>query len=376
MKILFLTQGDQQVASSRHRVYQFLPALKEAGIEAVVHPAVAGEEFYEAFISRSFKGNFRRLFRTFTRRVRDLHQLGSFDYVYVQKPILPAPLFNMELRIARQAKMIFDFDDAIYTKRVGPTPLTNNWPQARRVASICKRAHRVIVGSEELARFARNLNIDPYVIPTVVDTEAYAARSSLHKRAHKIPVIGWVGSPSTQSDLSRVMPSLIELHSKVPFVVRVIGGLISTMPVRFPIEWKAWNLKTEVEDVANLDYGLAPLHDTTWNHGKCGLKVLQYWAAGVPVVASPVGIYKEIIRDGENGLLAANDSEWSEKLLMLIKSRELRHKIIAGGHKTVEEKFSLKAQAPRFVQIFGKPSKDMSEEKDERKQKEQELASV
>lgn len=127
--ILFLTQGDIQTPSSRHRVLQYLPALKKSGYETLVHPAVTAEEYQQAFISRSHRGNLRRLFRTFTRRVRDLHRLREFDYVFVQKPILPAPFFNMELRIAREAKMIFDFDDAIFLSKPGGAPLANLWPR-------------------------------------------------------------------------------------------------------------------------------------------------------------------------------------------------------------------------------------------------------
>lgn len=354
-RILFLTQGDVHTASSRHRVLQFLPVLEKAGHEAVVHPAVMAEEFQQTFIARTWQGHLRRLFRTFLRRMQDLHQLADFDYVFVQKTILPAPFFNMELKIVREARMIFDMDDAIFLKRPGGAILANLWPQQRRVAGICRRSHRVTVGNAHLAEFVRQQGAEPVLLPTVVDTDTYATASRRIKHAAKIPVIGWVGSPSTQPDLDLVIPSLIDLHSRTPFVVRIIGGAQSAMPVRFPIEWKGWSLKSEAEDVALLDLGLAPLGDTPWNQGKCGLKVLQYWAAGVPVVASPVGVYREMIRDGENGFLASNREEWAEKLLALIKNAELRRRLIEGGRKTVEERYSLHAMGPRFLQVFEEP---------------------
>lgn len=351
-RILFLTQGDIQTPSSRHRVLQYLPSLKKAGYEAHLHPAVTAEEYQQAYISRSHQGNLRRLFRTFTRRVKDLHRLREFDYVFVQKPILPAPLFNMELRIAREVKMIFDFDDAIFLPKLGGAPLANLWPQGRRIASICRKAHQVVVGNHHLADFALKCRATPVVIPTVVDTDAFAQASNFTKRRQKIPVIGWVGSPSTQADLDLVVGALIDLHSRVPFVVRLVGGVASTMPVRFPIEWKTWQLEHEASVIAHLDYGIAPMKDTPWARGKCGLKILQYWAAGVPVVASPVGVYKEMIQNGENGLLASTPAEWADHLLSLMKNPELRQKIIANGRKTVLEKFSLRAMTPKFLALF------------------------
>jgi glycosyltransferase involved in cell wall biosynthesis len=286
--------------------------------------------------------------------VRDLHEIRDYDFVFIQKPILPAPFFNIETKISRETTTIFDFDDAIYLKRIGGSILPNVWPQSKRIASICKRVQRVVVGNDYLADFARKLGADPIIIPTVVDTEAYENDSHIEKRNHKIPVIGWVGSPSTQADLKIVVQGLVNLHSKAPFVVRVIGGNPEAIPVRFPIEWRPWKLETAVSDIANLDYGLAPLMDTEWNRGKCGLKVMQYWAAGVPVIASPVGVYKEMIRDGENGLLASNNTEWTNHILELMTNPTLHQRIITGGRRTVLEKYSLKAQTQKFVDLFNK----------------------
>jgi glycosyltransferase involved in cell wall biosynthesis len=366
-RILFLTQGDVQVASSRHRVYLYLPALAKAGFETVVQPAVLANEFKDTFFNRSLNALMLRGFRTFTRRVKNLHDLKDFDFVFVQKPVLPAPFFDMEWRFSRQTRLIFDFDDAVFLKRPGGSLVTNWWPQERRVASICRCAQQVVVGNNFLKEFVQKNHVEPVVLPTCVDTQAFAAQFDLQKRPRKIPVIGWVGSLSTQKDLQLATPALLDLHSRTPFVVRLIGATHTAMPHRFPIEWKPWDLQTEVADIASLDIGLAPMHDTPWNRGKCGLKVLQYWAAGVPVVASPVGIYREIIRDGENGFLAASRQEWTEKLFLLIKQPELRQRLIGEGRKTVEEHFSLKKLAPRFVQLFEeRPSNEESKDREKK----------
>lgn len=210
----------------------------------------------------------------------------------------------------------------------------------------------MVAGNHHLADFALKCRAEPVVIPTAVDTDVFTSASNFTKHAQKIPVVGWVGSPSTQADLDLVVGALIDLHSRVPFVVRLIGGATSAMPVRFPIEWKPWQLENEASAIAHLDYGIAPMKDTPWARGKCGLKVLQYWSAGVPVVASPVGVYKEMIQDGENGLLASTPAEWADKLLSLMKNPGLRRKLVENGRKTVLEKFSLRALTPKFLALF------------------------
>jgi hypothetical protein len=174
-RILFLTQGDEHIASSRHRVYQYLQALQTAGFETVVHPAVTADEHQKIFIERSMTANVRRLCETFIRRVRDLHEIRDYEYVFIQKPILPAPFFNIETKIARETKTIFDFDDAVYLKKIGGGVLPNLWAQSKRIVSICKSMHSVVVGNDTLAEFVRKQGVEPIRSKT---------RSGTHRDSH------------------------------------------------------------------------------------------------------------------------------------------------------------------------------------------------
>ncbi len=69
-------------------------------------------------------------------------------------------------------------------------------------------------------------------------------------------------------------------------------------------------------------------------------------------VASDVGRNREIIQNGYNGFLVNRKEEWIEKLSLLLSSVELRSRMAEAGRKTVEEYYSLKVQAPKFVAIF------------------------
>ena len=99
--------------------------------------------------------------------------------------------------------------------------------------------------------------------------------------------------------------------------------------------------EAEAEWLGSIDIGIMPLEDDDWSRGKCAFKLLQYMAAGVPTVSSPVGMNAEVIVDGVNGLLAETESEWSEKLLALAEDADLRKKLGASGRRTVEEEYSL-----------------------------------
>ena len=70
------------------------------------------------------------------------------------------------------------------------------------------------------------------------------------------------------------------------------------------VVFRPWSRETETAELAEGDIGIAYMPDDSWSLGKCGLKVLQYMAAGLPVVANPVGVHREMIVHGETGFLA------------------------------------------------------------------------
>jgi glycosyltransferase involved in cell wall biosynthesis len=118
------------------------------------------------------------------------------------------------------------------------------------------------------------------------------------------------------------------------------------------IRGQPWRAAEEVSDLTSLDIGIMPLPDDEWARGKCGLKGLQYMALEIPTVMSPVGVNCEIVHDGQNGFLAAEAGEWTEKLSRLIESSELRERIGRAGRETVKERYSVKVQRGRYLEYF------------------------
>src|SRR6185503_4425483 len=101
--------------------------------------------------------------------------------------------------------------------------------------------------------------------------------------------------------------------------------------------------ESEVEDIRSFDIAIAPQIEDPWTRGKVSTKLLAYFAAGLPTVASDVEAHRGIVRDGVNGLLAGTLSAWEERLDRLIASPDLRDALGAEARKTVEAEFSLEA---------------------------------
>jgi glycosyltransferase involved in cell wall biosynthesis len=122
-------------------------------------------------------------------------------------------------------------------------------------------------------------------------------------------------------------------------------------PEDFPIPVVpiAWNERTEARELAMGQIGVSWLPDDLWSRGKCGLKVLQYHAAGLPVVANAVGTHREMVRPGETGILATTTTEWVDALARLAGDARLRQKMGLLGRRQVESDYSVRAWADTFV---------------------------
>ena len=143
-----------------------------------------------------------------------------------------------------------------------------------------------------------------------------------------------------------------QLSKKYDFVLKIFGAGETINIPGVKVENYDWHLEKEVEYFQFIDIGIYPLIDTLWVRGKAGFKAIQYMAVGVPVVASLIGMNKEIIKDGVNGYLARTEKEWIEKISKLMEDSNLRKKIGLEGRKTVEEKFSVKANVHTYLDII------------------------
>ena len=353
MKILFLTQTGPLGPSSRYRVYQLLPGLEKLGIQGTVSPAIDDDLYRTLYLNPGGRASRRAAFlATWKARRVDLERLAGFDAVFVQKGVFPGLYAGFESRIARRRPMVFDFDDAIWLPREGGSPLLRLVHRERAVQEILRRAAAVVAGNDYLADYARRFNRAVTVVPSAIDVGRYSLVSAHHSNTPSLqspapPLIGWMGSSTTLPYLKPLRP----VFQRLGVNPRVIGSG-DPSALGFDVDFRPWRLETESAELAQLSIGIAPLPDTPWEHGKCGVKLLQYMAAGIPVVASPVGVHNRIVRHGVNGFLARNEAEWIDGLSRLISDADLRARLGAAGRQTVEQDYALPRAAEQVAGVL------------------------
>ncbi len=183
-------------------------------------------------------------------------------------------------------------------------------------------------------------------MPTVVDTDAYGPAQG--DRGERPVTLGWIGSPSTWAFVKPLVPLLSQAAQRYDLALRVVGaGPQAEIPPRF--SFLPWSEPEEIALIQGMDIGIMPLPDEPWARGKCGYKLIQYMACGLPVIASPVGVNSEIVDHGENGFLAATPQEWAKAIAALAGNAELRRRMGEAGRVKIERAYSLAVHGPRLA---------------------------
>ena len=165
------------------------------------------------------------------------------------------------------------------------------------------------------------------------------------------PVVGWIGAHWTLPYLAQLRRPLDALSAEIAgLTVRVIADRAPDLG-RTRVELIPWTAETEVQELRRLRVGVAPLPDDVWTRGKCGLRLLQFLAAGVPAVASPVGTQAEIVRAGA-ALPATSDADWTRALHRLLTEPSAAAELAARGRQLVQEKFSTSSWASSARELW------------------------
>ncbi len=348
LKVLALTRYGRAGASSRIRFLQFVPYLEQHGVHVDVAPLLR-----DAYLTRLYSGGGRSMWEIasdYLQRISQLLKVRQYDLLWIEKELFPDLPSWIERWLNRLGiRYVVDYDDAIFHNYdLSRNPLRHTL--AGKVDSVMRSASAVVCGNRYLAeRALRSGSRAVEILPTVVDLERYSVRSA---EPSSVVTIGWIGSPATAKYLTIIAPSLKLLAEKFPLRLCVVGANPEIDGI--DVVSRQWSEVSEVPDIQLFDIGIMPLEDSPWERGKCGYKLIQYMACGIPVVGSPIGVNQEIVRHGENGYLASTADEWIEALSGLIIDKTLRVRMGAVGRRLVEQEYCVQVVTPKLVEVFSR----------------------
>ena len=317
-RVLVIITNPRQ-ASFRLRIDALRPLLAERGFELEVQVRP------RALLAR------RKLLRS----------AGRYHAVLLQRKLLDPSDAMLLRRSAR--RIVFDIDDAVMFHAHG-VGLLSRWRTNRRFEATARVLDHVVAGNEYLAQMFRQRGPGVTVLPTCVNPSDYRVKQHARGEADGPVGLVWIGSGSTMLYLAEQLPAIREAAKQTP--IRLIT--IADRPLDdagLPVQHVTWSLETEAAALLHGDIGIGPTPDDRWTRGKCGFKLIQYMAAGLPVIASPVGANAQIVRPGETGLLATTAAQWTEAIVRLAGDLELRKQMGQAGRERVECEYSISRAA-------------------------------
>lgn len=341
--------------SQRFRVEQFFPLLQQHhipySVSTFLNDATWRLLYKKGYIFQKAAG----IVAGFLRRCKVvLLQSRKYDYIFIHREAAPLgpPVFEWWLAKILKKKIIYDFDDAIWIPNTSEqNGVISKLKFFNKVNSICGWAYIVTAGNPYLCDFANRSGARKTVLlPTVVDTHARYNKQKQHSTSDNL-VIGWTGSHSTLKYLDMILPAIRKLQEKYNFTFLVIADKDPRLNV-LNYEFIPWKENTEIDDLLKMDIGIMPLVNDAWSEGKCGFKLIQYMALGIPPVASAVGVNKTIINHAENGFLCSTEAEWESYLIKLLEDAPLRKNMGVQAIEKIQHDYSVASQQSKFLQLF------------------------
>ncbi|BFI98588.1 MAG: glycosyltransferase family 4 protein [Priestia megaterium] len=348
MKVLALTRLPEIDPSNRYRINQFLPILNN-----IYNIEVDLFTFYDSKNFEKYKKkemNYLTFVNLFYESFKTILNAKKYDVVWILRSISPIEMPLLVKYIKKQGvRVVYEFDDAIYVnqnKNSIKRQLSRSW---KAVSKYSRLADHIIVGNEILHQWASQHNNKVSIIPTGIDVFSYPIKK--YSRSEEVVTLGWLGSTATSPNLYEILPVLESLSEELRIRLVIIGGE-TIQSKKLEIINLEWSKENEKKWLPMFDIGIGPLTNNEFNKGKCGFKLIQYMATSLPVIASPVGIQKEMIINNTNGFLANTIEEWETYIRSLILDEELRKQMGKRGREIAETKYDTSVLVKQITEVL------------------------
>lgn len=339
--LMLLTEMDEWSASTRYRALQHVPRLRR--LFSSVEVSLPGDTLRRppgrVGQLRYFSAHAAQYAR---RRMQLPRVIGCADALFIQRGLyVLGPAAVVTGLDGFSGRIVFDLDDAVFSFRASLAAKGRlaQWLYGPQQAlALMRRADAIVVSTAALADMLPPGLPTPTILPTVPDP----GRHRLVEHDGRLPVVvGWAGTVGGMDFLD----PLGEVFERLARAGVARLEVVSSQPWPGCSDFRRWSLAEEISTFERFSIGIMPLPDNEYARAKAGFKLLQYMASGVPVVASPVGVNRELVQESQAGFLAQTPSEWEDALRALAADPDLRRDMGRRGRAFVEGYADLDGQA-------------------------------
>ncbi len=352
MKILFLTKYSDLSASSRLRAFQY-----KSRIDKTEHSVDVQSLFDNKYLLMRFKSpnilNIHRIIYSFIKRFIFLLKVYRYDVLVIHLELFPyfPPVFEYLLSKTNK-KIYYDYDDAIFHVYDKSNSDLVRFFLANKIKFLMRIADGVICCNDYIRKYAIESGAKRTLIsPTVINLDNYILTPRKCENKHSF-TIGWIGSPSTTKYLDIVKDSIARLSEFYSITLYLVGSDINkNITIKnVKVIRDDWSEFNEQKALRKFDIGIMPLYDNDWDRGKCAFKLIQYMGSFLPVVASDVGMNKDIV--GKSGLIVRNESEWFDAIRVLFEDAHMRSKMGKVGRKIIQNGYTIESTLPKLINFI------------------------
>lgn len=350
--IVYFTKYTDKGPSSRYRSFQYKDILnKEFNIK---YYPLFDDHYIDNLYNNKEINYFQILISYCSRIFQVLKYLRTDKIVFIEYELLPYfPPILEYLLYKTNVKIILDYDDAIFHNYDLHSKKIVRYLYGNKISSVVKYANTVITGSPYLSSYLNRFATNVIEIPTSINFDNYILSHNSDSLKNDI-IIGWIGSKSTSKNIINIIEVIKIIHKLNPNIIFKLMGFDNNLKSQLNLPnvlFYNWSAEEELIFLKEIDLGIMPLEDTSFNRGKCGFKLIQYMAMGKPTLSTPLEANVKINRNNSN-LFATNKEEWVECINKFISNESFYREVGLKNQKIVKEYYSVEANSICYINIF------------------------
>lgn len=351
--IIAFTKYSSKGPSSRYRTFQYIPYWQKNGYNVDVNIL-----FNDDYVERLYSGKSKKIIsiiNSYCKRIWKLMLLkNKGQIIWIEYELLPfvPPVLEKWLKW-RKYKLILDFDDAIFHFYDKNPNIFISFILGNKILNLVRNVNHVVTGSPYLTENIKRSQEIVSEIPTSIYYPTYDSKSSNSNDLTNEFIICWIGSKSTSYNVLHIKKGLELFFEKYNAVIHLIGFDKKLEKELGQLNYKIidWNEKTEIDEIKKCTVGIMPLEYNDFNNGKCGFKLIQYMACGIPTISTPLVANKKINRNNKN-LYASTETEWFEQLKSIYLNDKKFKEIGNNNKEIIREHYNTDKNYVKYLQIF------------------------